>query len=132
MEEVNGLSCYYWYVRDRKEHKPRITVCFAVDFDTGLYARGVSVCSQPDNPDKSVGRQHARARARIALEQKSSSKTKVYKKRSKTFPLHMKGAKKKITKYAKYFEEYMPAFLRPGETWMLEKIRRDNMKGQIQ
>ena len=55
---------YYYYLRDYK-NRPLITVCLLKQ--NGDVARGVAICSEKDNPNKSVGRNIARGRAVQAI-----------------------------------------------------------------
>ena len=54
-----------YYHRD-SYHRPIVTVCLLKE--NGNIARGVSVCSPKDNPDKKRGRHIARGRAIMAME----------------------------------------------------------------
>ena len=56
----------YYYLRD-EENKPRITICAVYDSIAGIFARGVAMCSEKDNPNKRVGRNIALQRAVHAL-----------------------------------------------------------------
>jgi hypothetical protein len=55
----------YYYCRD-KQHRPIITVCL-LSFEDGFMARGVSICSPKDQPEKEVGRCIAHNRALRSL-----------------------------------------------------------------
>ena len=55
-----------YYMRESKEKRPVVTVCLCQD-DNGNVARGVSICSLKDMPNKSIGRAIAVGRAIKAL-----------------------------------------------------------------
>lgn len=64
------MKFYYYYLRDRG-NRPIVTICLGED--KGKVARGMSVCSLEDSPQKSVGRRIARSKVLKALGTKSSS-----------------------------------------------------------
>jgi len=55
---------YYYYLRDDKK-QPMVTVC-VVRIGSN-YARGVSICSPYDQPNKKLGRKYARDRALFSI-----------------------------------------------------------------
>ena len=59
----------YYYLRD-KNNKPVITVCL---FEVNDIGKGLAVCSDSDNPKKSIGRRKAMGRAIKALANEKDS-----------------------------------------------------------
>ena len=62
----------FYYLRD-KNNAPVITVCLLVVDGFREIARGVSICSKDDQPNKKIGRKIALARARKAMGIKSNT-----------------------------------------------------------
>ena len=62
----------FYYLRDAN-NIPIITICIALDVDSGDFARGMAICSTKDNPNKKEGKRIARRRAIRALGSKTTS-----------------------------------------------------------
>jgi len=70
-DQLKNTKCYYYYIRDY-DQRPRISVCILYDEKTGVSARGVSLCSMLDMPNKQTGRELAEQRALKAFLKKKS------------------------------------------------------------
>lgn len=65
----NRLSKRFYHYRD-EQNAPRITVCVISDPKSGMFHRGISICSQLDIVEKEEGRDIAQDRAISAMKNK--------------------------------------------------------------
>ena len=64
MEKVKYEEWNYYH--RTKEGKPTVSVCLILNTETGVFSRGVSICSKRDPIIKANGRKRARNRALAA------------------------------------------------------------------
>ena len=67
------MQTEFWYYYRDKKNVPIVTVYIIMDLIEGDYARGISICSINDNPEKEEGRFWSRVYALDALKEKQTS-----------------------------------------------------------
>ena len=65
---MKGAYYYIYYIRDKKS-APIVTICLLLSYD-GKLSKGISICSDLDQPNTKTGRIKACGRALSAMERK--------------------------------------------------------------